>query len=97
MSSTASRTTRLGLLLGLLAWCAAALAQPAGPEAAGTDPGEVAAPPEGGRAQEAEDEQAQDEESPLPAERESDGPADEEFTPDEEISEDYAVPLPSDI
>jgi hypothetical protein len=92
-----SRTARLLLVPGLLAWSVATLAQPAAPEAAATDPDEVAAAPEDGTAEEARDEQAQDEESPAPAEGKPDGPADEEFTPSEEISEDYAVPLPSDI
>ena len=92
-----SRTTRLCLLLGLLASCAAALAQPVESEAGATDPAAPTAPPEDGTAQETRGEQAQAEETPAPAGDESAGPADEEFTPDEEISEDYAVPLPSDI
>lgn len=95
MNRTVSRTARLGLLLGLVAFCAAALAQPepaAQPDAAGTDPVAATTTPEDGTA-----EAAQDEESAAPAEGEEAGTAEEEFKPSEEISEDYAVPLPSDI
>ena len=36
-----------------------------------------------------------DDQAPKPGD--DDGPSDEDFEPDEEISEDYPVPLPSDI
>ena len=100
-----------GLMLAMLACCAVALAQqPDADEDQGV-PGDVesavvqgaAADPDTDVAKDAEDDAAEMDpgESAGAGDAETDGEPggepDEEFTPTEEIPEDYPVPLPSDI
>ncbi len=85
---------RILLIFLLCAW-AAALAQ--------TPPDEnAAAEPDAALEQPAEDDESQaedelDEEEMTEAEKAAKAMADEDFKPGDEISEDYPVPLPSDI
>jgi hypothetical protein len=61
-------------------------------------PGELADETESGSTSQAEDEQAVEPPDAEDSEEGEDpGPDEGEFTPEEEISEDYPVPLPSDI
>lgn len=77
------------LLCGLLVFCTLALAQPADPG------GDVPAQDEAEPASAAESPAADGDAGAAAGAPRSE--PDEEFTPSEEISEDYPVPLPSDI
>lgn len=78
-------TLQIGLLIGMVACCAAALAQQPDPDDDRGVPGE---------AEPAAVQAATDAEEGA---GEPDSEPDDEFTPTEEIPEDYPVPLPSDI
>ena len=80
---------RMLLIMLLGAW-AAALAQTPPEENAATEPDAALEQP-------AEVDESQDEEEMTEAEKAAKAMADEDFKPGDEISEDYPVPLPSDI
>ena len=107
MSKVRRKILRLFLLFALVGACALAFAQAPPGEARfepcdpATEPCEAEAPvPEAGETPVAEPSSEPAEPGPEAVVEEDpaiEASADEEFTPGDEISEDYPIPLPSDI